>query len=707
MSVYRFSRLMGRWSAASSRHGRHRSRRASVRCRPQVADLEVRALLSTLTVTNDGDDGSGSLRAALAAAVAGDTINFARSAYGTITLTSGPLQVASSVTIDGPGAKDITIDGNDSFQDLVVAADVTAKISGLTITGGNAPTTYPYGGGGIFNNGTLTVASCLITNNSSTYEGGGILNNGHLTLTSTVVSNNTATSGAGIDNEASAILEMSGSTIANNAAGLVGGGILNLGTATVMGSVVCDNSAASGSGGGMADFSYTGGGTLTINNSVVSSNSAAGGGGILASGGALTITGSTFANNTAGNSNSEDSLGGAISATGFVTLNIAGSMFADNTAVAADSGYEGAAAGGAIYMSNYGAYSTSTTGNLNVANSTFLQNAVGGAVGYGGAMYVDVGITVAVTGTSFTGNTVTGDYDEEGGAVRLNVSIYLEQSSFTDCTFQGNAAVVPAGSSVSGGTAVAGALASEGFSGALTLSGCAFIANQAVGGPDGGFGVGGAILQQAGTALTLSNSLLTNNSAIGGPGGEGGSGGVGGGLAVNSGTATVCNTSFIGNEAIGGAASQTGNQGGLGLGGGVQNFGTLTLTDCTLTANEAKGGAGTDGATGGNGDGGAIENEGVLTVTSSAIIGNEAIGGAGGGDGDGGGICAGIFVGATTTLTDTLVTLNQADGGSGGGQGLGGGVYLASGTATLTGKTKVVLNSASTSDNNIYGPYST
>ena len=70
----------------------------------------------------------------------------------------------------------------------------------------------------------------------------------------------------------------------------------------------------------------------------------------------VTITGSTFANNAAGNSNSNQSLGGAINATGIDhPENLRGACSPDNTAVAADSGYEGAAAGGAIYMSNYGA----------------------------------------------------------------------------------------------------------------------------------------------------------------------------------------------------------------------------------------------------------------------------------------------------------------------------------------------------------------
>lgn len=271
-----------------------------MRCQPWVAALEARTLLSTLTVTNDNDSGSGSLRGALAVAVAGDTIKFARSAYGTITLSSGPLQVASSVTIDGPGAKDITINGNNSFQDLMVDANITATISGLTVTGGQGPATYPYGGGGIFNDGTLTVANCVITSNSGEV-GGGILNSGSLTVESSVVSNNTATlGGAGIQNNPTAVLEINGSTIANNAAGDLDGGIGNFGgTVKITNSVVSGNSAPSG-GGGIGDTRFSGGGgTMTIDNSLISNNSASSenGGGILVNGGALTLSLSTVENN--------------------------------------------------------------------------------------------------------------------------------------------------------------------------------------------------------------------------------------------------------------------------------------------------------------------------------------------------------------------------------------------------------------------------
>ena len=243
MMVFRFGGCSSRWSGESQGHRRQKSRRAALRSRPWVSALESRALLSTLTVTNDNDSGSGSLRGALAAAVAGDSIQFAKSAFGTITLSSGPLEVQTGVKIKGPGAKKVTINGNNTFQDLLVAANVTASVSGLTITGGKGGTGFGYGGGGISNYGTLTVDGCTITSNAAGYDGGGIQNDGTLTITNSVVSNNSSNVGGGILNNTGAILSISGSSISNNSAVSFGGGFENLGIATVTGSVVSNNSA--------------------------------------------------------------------------------------------------------------------------------------------------------------------------------------------------------------------------------------------------------------------------------------------------------------------------------------------------------------------------------------------------------------------------------------------------------------------------------
>jgi hypothetical protein len=71
--------------------------------------LEERCLLSTIVVTSNADSGAGSLRAALAAAVSGDTVDFNISGSGvqTIALASPLPAITQAITIDGysqPGA---------------------------------------------------------------------------------------------------------------------------------------------------------------------------------------------------------------------------------------------------------------------------------------------------------------------------------------------------------------------------------------------------------------------------------------------------------------------------------------------------------------------------------------------------------------------------------------------------------------------------
>jgi hypothetical protein len=119
---------------------------------------------------------------------------------------------------------------------------------------------------------------------------------------------------------------------------------------------------------------------------------------------------------------------------------------------------------------------------------------------------------------------------------------------------------------------------------------------------------------------------------------------------------------------------------------------------------------------------------GILTVSNCTLADNQAIGGAGGSGGNGGsGFGGGIFNDAlsispdnfgtpsTLTVTGTIVTDNSAAGGapgSGGsaGQGIGGGLYLAAdGMACLDSFTQGLVqnNHASTSDNDIFGDFTT
>src|SRR5262245_19007280 len=97
------SRLHNRQPSTSRSSRRaQRSRRQRLACRPMLAALEDRRLLSTLTVLNNNDSGPGSLRADLAAAQSGDTIRFAGKLAGqTITLTGGELVLDKSLDIEG------------------------------------------------------------------------------------------------------------------------------------------------------------------------------------------------------------------------------------------------------------------------------------------------------------------------------------------------------------------------------------------------------------------------------------------------------------------------------------------------------------------------------------------------------------------------------------------------------------------------------
>jgi hypothetical protein len=83
--------------------------------------------LATIVVANNSDSGPGSLRAAIATAVAGDIITFAPGlASQTITLTSGQLDipVGKNITIDGAAAAGLTISGNNASRAFFVNANV-------------------------------------------------------------------------------------------------------------------------------------------------------------------------------------------------------------------------------------------------------------------------------------------------------------------------------------------------------------------------------------------------------------------------------------------------------------------------------------------------------------------------------------------------------------------------------------------------------
>jgi hypothetical protein len=103
-----------------------------------------------------------------------------------------------------------------------------------------------------------------------------------------------------------------------------------------------------------------------------------------------------------------------------------------------------------------------------------------------------------------------------------------------------------------------------------------------------------------------------------------------------------------------------------------------------------------------------------ISLAGSTLIFNLAQGGGGGAGGNGGnGLGGGVYVlgGTTASVETTPIAADAALGGSAGkggssGQGIGGGLYIDTGASvTLGDPSEVVLNFASTSNNDIFGIY--
>src|SRR5262245_12873912 len=278
-----------------------RTLRARRRLRPSLLELERRTMLTTLMVTNLQDSGAGSLRYELGRALASDTINFDPSLFSggaqTITLKSGSLLIDHDLTIQGPGADLLTIDGNwDGNTRGQTIFDVTAHTNtstGVTISGLDFAHGFSGSGGAIVNSGTLTLNDCIIEDSLGAY--GAILNSGTLTLNDVSVANNISRWGGGIYNKASGRLMLNECVVSGNLARNSGGGIYNKGALTIDGSEISDNTAGKRSAGDTELGNFYGGGiysasgTLSLTGCNVSGNTVFGYGAGIASKSPLTL----------------------------------------------------------------------------------------------------------------------------------------------------------------------------------------------------------------------------------------------------------------------------------------------------------------------------------------------------------------------------------------------------------------------------------
>ncbi len=165
----------------------------------------VAAGAATFTVSNTSDAGAGSLRDAVDQAnrsAGADTISFGSGVGGTITLSSGAIDIFDALTINGPGASRLNLSGNNASRIFRIAPAIpgdifTVSLSGLSLI--NASTSDD--GGAVFvDDSDLTVSNCVFRNNSA-QRGGGLYafptGSTTLTLRSTRFENNIASADGG------------------------------------------------------------------------------------------------------------------------------------------------------------------------------------------------------------------------------------------------------------------------------------------------------------------------------------------------------------------------------------------------------------------------------------------------------------------------------------------------------------------------------
>jgi parallel beta-helix repeat protein len=398
--------------------------------------------LATLTVTNFGDAGAGTLRDQIAAAGTGDLVIFA--APGTVTLTSGDIAWATNnLTLDGNGA---TVDGNGSDRIFTISASNTT-IQNITLQNGSVAGNLDGGAISVADNGALTVLNSTISGNTAGDKGGGIYfgDDGTLTLSNSTVSGNVAVGGdgGGISFQDRATLVIRDSTISGNIAGDTGGdhggGIyLQSDGNAILTNVTVANNVASGDGGGIALIDR---GRLTVVNSTISGNTAGdnGGGIYFDDNGSLTLTNATVSGNT-----TVDDGGG-------IHFDDAGVATVNNSTLSGNSAGE---EGGGLYL-----YDNS---NLTVNNSTISGNA---ATLEGGGIYIrdNANATLGNTTIAFnTAGTDGGGIYVRSGTGTINNTLVANNNAGTgpdlSGTFTANSSLIldASGANLGGGSTIIG-----------------------------------------------------------------------------------------------------------------------------------------------------------------------------------------------------------------------------------------------------------
>ena len=710
----RFSLRSGAGPRASFSRGR--------RTGAAIERLEGRVLLSSYIVTDTLDSGPGSLRAdiLMSNSTAGqNTITFAPGLTGTITLTSGQLEISSNLSITGPGSASLTISGSNQSRVFQIDAGANAFISALTITEGRAPdaTRGPSpDGGGIYNLGTLALSDDIVTGNTAGAglpavpnfsgggmggNGGGIYSSGSLTIRMCAIDSNTSGmggpgangfepappgnggNGGGIFCAAAVILD---SSISGNHTGVggasvspfqfggsgAGGGIVTVGNTNLVNCTISGNS-----GGGIVAYD-----SVHLTQDTISGNQGGQPTGLLVQGNSLPLLNNTII--------APDAVQGPLDPAGMNNL------IGDGSAMTGLTTANGNRIGTAAVpldpqLAALGAYGGPTKTMPPLPGSPAID-AGANALAIGpdgqplatdqrgrprivdatrtGTARVDIGaVEVApLPASPLVVNTVADEYDGRyytANHLSLREAVMIANSVRAPY-------VIDFTPGLSGTIALSGYPPTT-FGHALELTGTSGMVT--VAGPGAG-------------AITISSGSYADRAFVVDPGAQaeiddlritGGDSGYGpqGGGVTNMGKLTLANDVLDSNTTEFDGSN----------GAGIENAGTLTLLDCTVSNNKVAAGETTPTS----GTGGGIDNTGTLTIIGSTISGNSGIS-AGGGiynasgaklvianstiagnevkQGDGGGIANA----GTLSLINSTVSDNTSFNGSGGGLALSGGL---------------------------------
>jgi predicted outer membrane repeat protein len=411
----------------------------------------------------------------LQTASSGDTVKLGNGCTYTLTApysgVDGLPPIATTLTLDGRGSTiaRTSAPGTALFRILHVGAAGNLTLEDVTLTNGELDNFPGQNGGGILNEGTLSMDGVTVTANKA-FQGGGVNSTKTLSMTNSVVSDNLGTDhGGGIHLYGNTTI--TDSEVVNNDAWILAGGINSGGPLTLTRTTVSGNTA--GSGGGV--IAYVGGNApLTLDDSDVTGNTALGSGGIFSYGSTIWITnGSTVNDNVA-----QQDCGGISSSGAIVVVS------------STVSGNEAAENGGGICSG----------GSLTLSSSTVSGNRglFGGGVYSTGSMLV--------YRSTLSGNTA----DQDGGAIRATGSVNVVESTLSGNTGFFGGAVKSYGTLTINRSTVAGNSAAFGGGVAILFSPAeATVVNSTFWGNTGT--VGGGILTYG--ALRVLSSTIASNAA--------------------------------------------------------------------------------------------------------------------------------------------------------------------------------------------------